>query len=356
MKEFIAQTRFELLDAEHVLTQVCAHMIEHDAEVEMRGETRILRFLDTQADLAREGNEVLIDVKSKSLEGIYFTRMALTSHILEFSVHKIPLFEWTGDGETIVRPPNFQILEVVGCRNITPHMRRIAFKAENIARFMPMDALHLNILVQHPDRTEPQWPTVGSNGLVHWEEPQTRPVFRKYTVRSLDIHTGIMEIDFVLHNDAGPGSALAEEIKVGDQVGAMGPGGGGLAEADWYLFAGDETALPAIGRMLEHLPETARGIAVIEVADQHEIQSLATRSSVEIRWLLRDGQAAGTTSKLGNAVRNIALPDDGLAIYVWAGCEFETFRTIRSYLRTECGLKKHEHLVVSYWRRGEGAE
>ena len=356
MKEFIAQTRIELLNSDHVLTQVCAHMIEHDAEVEMRGEKRVLRFLDTQADLTCEGNEVLIDVRSKPLEGIYFTRMALRSHILEFSEHKIPLFEWTGDGETIVRPPNFQILEVVSCQNITPYMRRIAFKADNIARFMPMDALHLNILIQHPDRTGPQWPAVGTNGLVHWEDPQTRPVFRKYTVRALDSHKGIMEIDFVLHDDAGPGSALAERINIGDQVGVMGPGGGGLAEADWYLFAGDETALPAIGRMLEHLPETARGIAVIEVADEHEIQSLTTRSSVEVSWLLRDSHLAGTTSQLADAVRRIAMPDDGSSVYVWAGCEFETFRTIRNYLRTERGLKKHEHLVVSYWRRGAGAE
>ena len=236
MREFIAQTRIELLNSDHVLTQVCAHMIEHDAEVEMRGETRVLRFLDAQADLTCEGNEVLIDVRSKTLEGIYFTRMALTSHILEFSEHKIPLFEWAGDGETIVRPPNFQILEVVSCQNITPYMRRIAFKADNIARFMPMDALHLNILIQHPDRTGPQWLAVGTNGLVHWEDPQTRPVFRKYTVRSLDSHTGIMEIDFVLHDDAGPSSDLAERINIGDQVGVMGSDGGGLVEADWYLL------------------------------------------------------------------------------------------------------------------------
>lgn len=353
MKEFIAQTRIELPDANKVLMQVCAHMVEHDAEVESHGQTQILRFRDTQANLTRQENEVLINVKSKSLEGIYFTRMALTSHILEFADGHVPLIEWDGDGATIIRPPNFQILEVLNCKNITPHMRRISFKAENIERFVSMDALHLNILVQHPERNEPQWPSVGLNGLIHWEDPQTRPAFRKYTIRSLDSSTGIMEIDFVLHADAGPGSALATQINIGDQVGVMGPGGGGLIEADWYLFAGDETALPAIARMLEHLPQVARGFALIEVADEAEIQPLTTSSAVEARWLLRHGQAAGTTSLLADAIRDIILPDDGSSLYVWAGCEFEAFRTIRSHLRTKCGLKKHEHLVVSYWRCGE---
>ena len=50
-------------------------------------------------------------------------------------------------------------------------------------------------------------------------------------------------------------------LKPGDRIGVVGPGGGGLVEAEWYLFAGDETALPAIGRMLEHLPATAKGTA-----------------------------------------------------------------------------------------------
>lgn len=356
MKKFIAQARIALTDPETVLTQVCAHMIEHDAEVETCGDERVLRFLDSRAHFSREENTTLINITAQSLEGIYFTRMALTSHILEFAEHEVPEIEWQGDGADITRPPNFQILKVTACHDLTPHMRRITLHGADISRFVPMDALHLNILVQHPERNAPQWPTVGANGLIHWAEPQTRPVMRKYTVRSLNAAAGTMEIDFVLHDDAGPGAAFAMQVKAGDQVGIMGPGGGGLAEADWYLFAGDETALPAIGRMLETLPEQARGIALIEVADESEVQPLTTRSAVEVQWLLRNGKQAGTTQILAEAVEHVALPEDGSAIYVWAGCEFEAFRRIRGFLRNQRGLKKHEHLVVSYWRRGKSED
>ena len=48
----------------------------------------------------------------------------------------------------------------------------------------------------------------------------------------------------------------------------MGPSGAFTPdpEADWYLFAGDEAALPAIGAALEALPDDAIGRVFIEVA------------------------------------------------------------------------------------------
>jgi NADPH-dependent ferric siderophore reductase len=131
-----------------------------------------------------------------------------------------------------------------------------------------------------------------------------------------------------------------------------------LVEADWYLVAGDETALPAIARMLENLPRHARGFALIEVADADEVQPLRQSAQVEVSWLLRNGAAAGTTDLLADAVRRITFPDDGSRVYVWTGCEFKAFQAIRKYLREERRLKKDEHLAVAYWRFGssEGGE
>ncbi|MNT54734.1 Vibriobactin utilization protein ViuB [compost metagenome] len=79
---------------------------------------------------------------------------------------------------------------------------------------------------------------------------------------------------------------------------------------------------------------------------------MAVRAGIDIEWLCRNGVQAGTTPLLADAVRSVAFPDDGSRVYAWAGCEFDAFRAIRSYLRNERGLKKHENLVVSYWRRG----
>ena len=71
----------------------------------------------------------------------------------------------------------------------------------------------------------------------------------------------------------------------GDPVGILGPGGGEGPVADWVVLAGDETALPAIGRILEELPSDARGVAIVEVADAREEQDLPHPPGVALRWL-----------------------------------------------------------------------
>lgn len=356
MMTFSAQTRVALSDPEAIIAPVCEHMLEHGGVARMEGGVRILEFSGARALFSPTDDGTLVDVEANSLESLYFVRVAVASHILEFAEPAAPIIVWSGDGGELARPPNFQILRITDVQDITPHMRRISFHGDNVARFAGMNALHLNVLCQHPDLATPQWPTVGSNGLAQWEDPARRPSLRKYTVRSLDVAAGSLDIDFVLHADAGPGSAVAETAQIGTEIGVIGPGGGGLVEADWYLFAGDETALPAIARMLEHLPAQARGEAFIEVADKDEVQHLAFQADIEVTWLYRNGAAAGTTSLLTDAVRSSVLPRDGSSVYVWAGCEFAAFRQIRSYCRTELGLKKDEHLVVSYWNRGNSSE
>ncbi len=46
------------------------------------------------------------------------------------------------------------------------------------------------------------------------------------------------------------------------------------------------------------------------------------------------------------------MPDLQIRRYVWAGCEYDAFCSIRIYLPGEQKLDKAEHLVVPYWRRG----
>ena len=352
MTRFSAQARIEMADAERVIAAVCDHMIEHQGRLERQGDAHILHFPNASARFHRDAGQTLIDVSAADLEGIYYVRMAIASHIAEFAGEAAPDIVWDGDGSDLARPPNFQILQIEAITNLTPYMRRLTLSGPDVVRFCPMDALHLNILVQQPGLAAPQWPSVGADGLIAWAEPDKRPAFRKYTVRAVDVAAGTLDIDFVRHADAGPGSDFAETARIGDRIGVAGPGGGGLAEADWYLFAGDETALPAIARMLECLPETASGQAFIEVADAAEIQTIRSRSNVEITWLTRDGRPAGTTALLPDAIAATLFPVAGTSIYVWAGCEFEAFQTIRAHLRRQRGLKKHEHLAVSYWRRG----
>ncbi|EKF40105.1 Siderophore-interacting protein [Nitratireductor indicus C115] len=356
MSRYRAQAVVALPDPEAVLAPLCEHLTEHGAALSREGSARIIRFEKGEARFQRQGRAASINLEAGDVEALYFLRLNVSAHLVEYAPEAASLIEWRGDGNDFKRPLNFHILEVVRTAEIAPHMRRITFAGGNLVRFAPMTALHLNLLVQRPECKEPQWPTVGQNGLMQWAKPELRPWFRKYTVRALDLEAGTMDIDFVIHEDAGPGSDFALKAKPGDPVGVAGPGGGGLREAQWYLFAGDETALPAISRMLEHLPASARGRALIEVQDEREIQSLRTGSAVEVEWLLRGDAEAGTTTLLADAVRAVDFPTDGTSVFAWAGCEFDAFRAIRMHLREDRGLGKQDHLVVAYWRRGQSED
>jgi NADPH-dependent ferric siderophore reductase len=56
---------------------------------------------------------------------------------------------------------------------------------------------------------------------------------------------------------------------------------------------------------------------------------------------------------LREAVQRARFPDSRSSVHAWVGCEYDGFRAIRTHLRQVRGLKKHEHLAVSYWRRGQ---
>src|SRR5690606_11546792 len=101
--------------------------------------------------------------------------------------------------------------------------------------------------------------------------PGTRPEMRDYTPRFWNIAQGWIELDFVLHGD-GPAASWAAAAAPGKTL-VIGGSRGSLVipmAFDWYLLAGEQTALPAIGRRIEELPAGAKVLALIEVDNAAE--------------------------------------------------------------------------------------
>ncbi|WGF88244.1 siderophore-interacting protein [Marinivivus vitaminiproducens] len=247
-------------------------------------------------------------------------------------------------------PPALRQLRVLSVRDVTPGMRRITFEGRDLERYATDSHLHCRLLIDRRGG-EPAWPWLDEDGQVTWPDEE-RPAMRKYTIRRIDPDAGRLDIDFVLHGDHGVGSAFAARAASGDVIGMVGPGGKGVGAAPAYLLAGDETALPAIGRILESMDGTARGFAFIEVAGERDIQDLRVPGGITIRWLPRDGAAAGTTRLLEDAVVACTSEHGVEDTFIWAGTEFDAFRAIRSHVRDALGVPNERHHVVSYWRRG----
>ena len=123
-----------------------------------------------------------------------------------------------------------------------------------------------------------------------------------------------------------------------------------LPEAcDFYLIAGDMTALPVISLNLAALPAGARGFAAIEVQNEADIVELEEPAGVEVRWLVNrtPGQEPDL---LADALRAQALPQGRIA--GWAACEFSAMQKLRQYLRNELRLDRQSLYISSYWKAG----
>jgi len=242
-------------------------------------------------------------------------------------------------------------LRVVGTRQLTPHMKRITFSGTSLHAFATDADLHVRLLIPPPDAPRDGWLAIQQDGKASVRNRRHKPIMRKYTIRAIDPSSGRLDMDFVLHEDGGPGGLWAAQALAGDLVGIIGPGGRGLAPADWYLIAGDETALPAIGRMMDTMPAHTQGHAIVEIADAREEQPLAVPTGMSLEWLHRDGAPAGTTDLLLEAIEAVRWPSDDRKAFAWVGAELAAAQAIRDHFSNRCGLAKADQLVVAYWRR-----
>jgi len=241
-----------------------------------------------------------------------------------------------------------RLLTVKAITDITPLMRRIRLEGDMSGFASLGHADHVKTFF-FAEGVTPQLPPIGPNGAEF--SPGTRPEMRDYTPRYWNVAEGWIELDFVLHGD-GPAAGWAARVKIGDTLVIGGPRGSQVVPLafDWYLLAGDETALPAIGRRIEELPAGARVVALIEVANKAEEQSFKTAADLTLIYVHRNGAAAGTTTLLHDAMADAHLPMGDAYAYI-AG-EVSMSRAVRAHLVEQRGFNPEWIKAAGYWRLG----
>ena len=242
-----------------------------------------------------------------------------------------------------------RLLEVVAVNDITPLMRRISLKGDLTGFASPGHADHIKAFI-FPKGVEPMLGTIGERGA---EFPEgKKPQMRDYTPRYFDVAAGTIDIDFVLHGD-GPASGWAAQAQVGQKLVIGGPRGSIMVPNtyDWYFLAGDETALPALGRRIEELPAGAKVVAVIEIADAAEEQSFVTEADLSLHYVHRNGLPAGTQGPLLDAIKAMSFPKGDAYAYVAA--ESGVAKGIKAYLLEEKKFNPDYVRAPGYWLLGE---
>ncbi|WP_266383265.1 siderophore-interacting protein [Streptomyces canus] len=263
----------------------------------------------------------------------------------------------------VAAPFRFFSLQVVRTRRLGPSLVRVSFTGEDLRYFLSDGRdQSLSLFLPAEGRTEPGVPVeLGDGWWQAWRElpDDVRAVMRSYTLRSLRRDPDEIDIDFVLHEPAGPASRWAARAAAGDKVQLLGPAVADNRairfrppeDTDLVLLWGDETALPAVSAILEALPAGQRARVWLEVRDAGDIQDLATEADAEITWLVADGTGAQCSPMALGALRDAQLPDAERP-YVWIAGESGCVKELRRHFVRECGVDRRRVTFVGYWRQG----
>lgn len=303
--------------------------------------------------------------------------------------------------KTATRPAYRPYVAVVKtARRLSPHFARVTFTCPDFADFgtdrrdqrvklvLPGADGRLCDIGQHD-------PEAIDNGewYTRWRDlpEDERMPFRTYTVRRIDPEALELDIDFVVHHDAGPAGTWAESAAVGESILVVGPDARSADSAqgiDFHpgtaqrlLLAGDETAAPAICAILEGLGPGFVVDAFVEVPTIDDALPVGP-GALPVTWLAREDRphgealieaveawAAGSRAVLERAaaprpqeLEDIDLdvdllwdsPADGEGeFYAWIAGESQTVKTLRRLLVQGHGVDRKRVAFMGYWRDGQ---
>jgi len=227
----------------------------------------------------------------------------------------------------LAEPRTWQ-LEVAGVRDLTPRMRRVQLTSPDLDRFDYLPGQDMALTFRRGDAP---------------------PVRRRYTVRHYDRDERRVDLDFVLHGD-GPGMRWAQAVQPGDRIEVVGPRGkiSLVRDAAWHLFAGDATAVPGALAMLEALPGDTPALALLQVDDGEERQSVDASRRPQITWHyegLSNGDIAGLSAALAGAT---LLSGRG---HAYLAGEVALVTALKSALLAR-GWPADDISAKAYWNRG----
>ncbi len=308
---------------------------------------------------------------------------------------------------TVAELPPFQMVRASVSRveRVSPSFARITFAGDELADFgTPGATFDQRIKLVFPPETGvlPDLSRAGADWYQAWlSVPESeRGTMRTYSIREVCVGAGGTEvvIDFVLHlapGLSGPASCWAADAQLGQELLLIGPrrgrtDGGGIefnpGDAARVLLAGDETAAPAIARILEDASADLRGDVFIEVPRASDELAIAAPSGVTVTWIARgdDAEAPGghgeklisaVTDHLGVAAElsiqdldsdellwetpsysglgdSLETSDPHADRYFWIAGESGVVTTLRRHLVKTLGIDRAQVAFMGYWRHG----
>ena len=251
-------------------------------------------------------------------------------------------------------PPAFRRARVAGVAGVTPRLVRVVVAGPELEGLViDQPAASVRLLLPDPGGKALVIPAWAGNEFL-------RPDGRRAVIRTLtplrpDPVAQSLDLEIVVH-DAGALTDWVRSAEVGDEVALSGPGRGYPVdpEATDFLLAGDESALPAIGQVLEALPPGVPVRVIAEVARPDARLDLPVGDGAKVEWYdLPAGAPPGdalaqavveATGALANGTR------------IWAAGEAAAMQRIRRHLFDDCHVPRSATWIRGYWKHGRAGD
>ncbi|WP_304114133.1 siderophore-interacting protein [Mycolicibacterium bacteremicum] len=230
---------------------------------------------------------------------------------------------------------SFSYASVVEATHLNPRLRRITLQVD--------DPAALDVKPGGDSAVAIYFPTGRDGARV---DPQAADAeARNYSVRSHDGDRIV--VDVVLHA-RGVATTWAAGAAAGDRVGLDHARSWYRPAPDtaWQLLVADMAGLPALARIIDELPGEVPVTAIVEVADEEDLDYLPTAPGLTVVRRVGSGNGHGT-SELAATVRAQVLPEG--KGYCWFAGEAAESRAVRKYLRG-AGWTVDQLDVTGYWR------
>jgi len=215
-------------------------------------------------------------------------------------------------------------VQVSRVERISPGFLSLTFRGESLASFVSLSFDdHVKLILQD------------ASGASHK---------RDFAPRHFDVQKRELTLEFALH-DNGIACQWARQAQVGDSAVIGGPRGSMMvpADYDWHVLAGDASALPAIHRRVEELPEGSQALVLVQLPQPDDIRVFQSRATLQLQWL-------ATEDAFIQALRQLNLPQgDG---FIWCAGEAHAMALAREAVLVERQFPREATRISAYWKAG----
>jgi NADPH-dependent ferric siderophore reductase len=251
-------------------------------------------------------------------------------------------------------PPAFRAARVAGISRVTPRLVRVTVAGPQLEGLViDQPAASVRLLLPDPGRRELVVPAWTGNEFVLPDG--RRPVIRTLTPLRPDPVAQSLDLEIVVHG-GGALTAWVGSADVGDEVALSGPGRGYPVDPDapGFLLAGDESALPAIGQVLQALPPAKPVRVIAEVTGPEARRDLPAADRLTVDWCDLPAGAAPGDAVVAAVVAATAGLTEGTRI--WAAGEAAAMQRIRRHILDELGVPRSQTWIRGYWKHGRAGD